>query len=178
MTDRRRAIAEAYLAERTGRLEYRFLRYGAVADEMFALGLSDKSLVMDVGAGMCDFDFYLRTVRGWKGRYLPVDASIDGVDIEASDWFPPRADFITAIEVLEHVNDPYALADKLRASADYGVVVTTPNTGVLGFRAVQEMDRTHVSPLHAEHLSEMGFTVTVASFFGALDDSLLGVYRV
>lgn len=172
----RRQQAEEYLAERKGRMEYRFLRYAAVSDELFARGLSDSSLLMDVGAGMCDFDFYLRTVRGWKGRYLPVDASIDGVDIGTLAWFPPSADFITAIEVVEHLTDPWAFVGKLKMAAGVAVALTTPNTDVLGEQAVRDMDRTHVTPIYAEQLTRHGFRVEPWGFFGTPEDSLLAVW--
>lgn len=175
----RRTAAEQYLSERTGRLEYRFIRYGAVADELFAQGLNDQHLLVDVGAGMCDFDFYLRTVRGWKGRYLPVDASIDGWDLERGlPPHAPQADFYTALELIEHVEHPLMLLAEMFDKARTAVVITTPNTDVLGEQAVIEMDRTHVRPIYQRDLAFMGMDYFIHSFFGMHSDSLLGVRRV
>lgn len=177
MTDsNRRQDALDYLGERTGTLEYRFQRYAAVADELFARGMGDDSILADLGAGGCDFDFYLRCVRGWKGRYLPVDASIDGTDFERG-WTPKvRFDFITAIELIEHVSTPSSLIDDMRRASDV-VVITTPNTDMLGDEFVRAQDRTHVRPIYQRDLREWSAdTIEVRSFFGKPNDSLLAVW--
>jgi hypothetical protein len=58
--------------------------------------------------GRTELDVCLRTDHGWRGRYVPVDAWYDGVDLE--DWTPPReADWFTGLEVLEHLKDPHRL---------------------------------------------------------------------
>lgn len=179
MNKERREEALAYLNERTGKLEYRFLRYSAVADELYAAGMNDSHLLIDVGAGMCDFDFYLRTVRGFKGRYLPIDASIDGVDLESYSTHHkrlPKADFVSCIEVLEHIHLPKLLSDELQAATRVRLVVTTPNTDELGPVAVREMDRTHVHPLYRTDLLTYGYRTSVHSFFGVKNDSIMGVY--
>lgn len=176
-SDRRQAALD-YLAERTGTLEYRFIRYGAVADELFARGLDDGSLLADLGAGRCDFDFYLRAVRGWKGRYLPVDASIDGVDLDEG-WCPRvGVDFAVAIELLEHLHRPQGLVrDAVQWSRVF--VATTPNTDELGDAHMRAIDRTHVSPLYHSQLEGWGAdSVEVRSFFGKPADSLLAVWEV
>lgn len=177
MSEQRRQAALDYLGERTGTLEYRFIRYSAVADELFARGMNDDSILADLGAGGCDFDFYLRTVRGWKGRYLPVDASIDGTDFE-DGWCPRvRFDFVVAIELLEHVSRPdQLLADVLRKTDVF--VATTPNTDKLGDEFVRNQDRTHIRPIYQEDLRRWGAsTVRVGSFFGKPEDSLLMVWE-
>lgn len=171
MDEARKTEAENYLGERTGILEYRYVRYAAVADILFAHGLNDTSLLMDVGAGMCDFDFYLRTTRGWKGRYLPVDASIDGSDLETAA-LPIKADYVTAIEVIEHVANPDFI-DRLKAATKTHLVVTTPNTSYLGEEAVVAMDRTHVRPYYDAELHALGFNISVHAFFGQRNDSIL-----
>ncbi len=176
-SDRRQAALD-YLAERTGTLEYRFLRYAAVADELFARGLDDGSLLADLGAGTCDFDVYLRAVRGWKGRYLPVDASIDGVDLD-DGWYPRvGVDFAVAIELLEHLHSPQGLVrDAVQWAGVF--VATTPNTDVLGDEYVRAIDRTHVRPIYMQDLHDWGVSeVRARSFFGKPDDSLLAVWEV
>lgn len=177
MSDHIRRAALDYLAERTGTLEYRFQRYAAVADELFARGLDDSKIIADLGAGMGDFAFYLRAVRGFKGRYLPVDGSIDGTNLERG-WRPKvDFDFVTAIELLEHLNNPERLLKDMRAAASV-VVITTPNTGALGEDYVRGMDRTHVSPLFDFQLEKWGASkVEIRSFFGKPNDSLLAVWE-
>ncbi len=176
-SEKRRRAALDYLSQRTGRLEYRFLRYAAVADELFANGMGDSSLLADLGAGGCDFDFYLRTVRGWKGRYLPVDASIDGTDLE--QWFPSLSvsyDYTVAIELLEHLHNPDEFLGRIRPIAGC-VVITTPHTDVLGSEYVLEIDRTHVRPIYERDLRAWGANkIGVYSFFGRKRDSLLAVW--
>lgn len=171
-----RAECLRYLDERTGRLEYRFIRYGAVADELYALGFTDRSILCDVGAGAGDFDFYLRAVRGFKGRYLPIDGAIDGVELNT--WAPHVSyDFITALEIIEHLQAPDRLVDELKRKARYGLVITTPNTDTLGFGAVLEMDRTHIHPVREADLWRWGAKrVENRSFFGQKDDSFLAVF--
>lgn len=111
--------ALAYLNERTGK--YRFIRYATVADELFAHGMNDTHLLVDLGAGMCDFDFYLRTVRGWKGRYLPVDLSID-----ENGWTPTvPADYTVAMELIEHLNHSATLLNDMIENTKELVVLTT-----------------------------------------------------
>lgn len=164
-----------YMDERSGRMEYRFIRYAFVADALFKLGLVDNNLIVDVGAGYCDFDFYMRAVRGWKGRYLPVDGCIDGTDLEHG-YGLYRPDFVVCLEVLEHLRNWDKLLEQMKAECGRGLVVTTPNTNKLGHQAVVDMDRTHVSPLYKRDLASRGLDVTMHSFFGEKDDSLLGVY--
>lgn len=173
----RRVSALQYLGERTGSLEYRFIRYAAVADELFANGMDDSSILADLGAGGCDFDFYLRTVRGWKGRYLPVDAAICGTDLDK--WEPTVGfDFVVAIELIEHLQHPASFIERVLPWAGC-FVVTTPNTDALGEQAVIEMDRTHISPIYESGLWAMqADRVAKGSFFGrGPADSLIATWR-
>lgn len=174
---RSRQFAIEYLGERTGTLEYRFQRYAAVADELQAAGLDDSRIIADLGAGMGDFDFYLRTIRGFKGRYLPVDAAINGVDLSMG-WRPPVTfDFVTAIELIEHLASPEKLIDEAVNAATKAVIITTPNTDALGESYVKRIDRTHVRPIYEHDLRAWGADKIVeASFFGKPDDSYLAVW--
>ena len=172
----RRDAAIHYLSRRTGTLEYRFQRYAAVADELEARGLNDQSLIVDLGAGFGDFAFYLRAVRGYKGRYLPVDAAIDGVDLVT--WTPNVAlEFVTCIEVLEHLPDPGEFLARVLPFC--GVfVATTPNTDELGADRVREIDLTHVRPIWKGDLERWGAKhVESRSFFGNPADSILAVWE-
>ena len=106
--------------------------------------------------------------RGWNGLYAPVDAVLDGTDLE--NWNPPRADYFVAIEVVEHIHDPWALIISMTNAARNSVVLTTPNSEVID---VITCDPTHVSIVPALELWDMGYTVTKHSWFGKPEDSLL-----
>lgn len=163
----------SYLGERRGTYEYRTLRYSAVYDEMKAMGLADHDLIVDIGAGMCDFDRYLRQVHSFDGRYLPVDGAIDGTNL--NEWTPQiSADFFVSIEVIEHLRDPWSLIRILKQYTDKGIVLTTPNPRVVD---VLSLDKTHITPISREELEVAGFTVTAISVFGAGDDTLLATHN-
>ena len=167
-----------YLGERTGTLEYRFQRYAAVADELYARGLDDSMIIADLGAGSGDFAFYLRAVRGYKGRYLPVDTAIDGTDLSMGWKTDVTFDFVVSIELIEHLATPDLLVQDAREAALRAFVATTPNTDVLGDYYVMAIDRTHVRPIWSKDLVDWGAkSVKVASFFGRENDSLLAVWE-
>lgn len=167
-----------YLAERTGHYEQRAIRYRHAIEAMRAVGLDDSMTVVDVGAGWTEFDFTLRAEFGFKGRYIPVDGGIDGVDLNR--WFPARhADWFVALEILEHLHEPYRLMRALKFSAKKGVVFSTPNprtTDVLG------MDRTHVTPIDVGWARRLGYSVSEQTFYGGRfsngePDSLFGIWK-
>lgn len=184
--------ADTYLASRTGCYEYRCHRYDAALETMHGLGLDDDCTVVDVGAGMGEFGVRMHTGRraltgvaarnthhrdpsgisASRARYVPVDAAIDGVDLEK--WVPPRkADFFVCLEVLEHLTCPSRLMVEMVFHATKGVIVSTPNpdtTDVLG------MDSTHRTPIRRKALELAGFKVTTASFYGQPEDSLFAVW--
>jgi hypothetical protein len=170
---------DQYLSDRTGKYEYRAVRYRAAAEWMIVNGLTHNDTVVDVGAGMTEFDFCLRTEYNWRGRYIPVDGGIDGTDLNV--WVPPReAHYFVALEILEHLLDPLRLAKELLDKATRGVVVSTPNprtTDVIG------MDPTHVSEVNVADLESVGFYVSEETFYGGVfssegrNDSLLGTWR-
>lgn len=168
---------DAYLNERTGKYEQRAIRYRHAIDAMIEAGLDDSMTIMDVGAGMTEFDYTLRAEYGFKGRYVPIDGSIDGTDL--NDWCPPRrADWFVALEILEHLHDPYQLAGRMMLAANMGVVFSTPNpetTDVLG------MDSTHVIEIQAKDAMALGFKVNEETFYGGRfsngqPDSLFGIW--
>lgn len=49
-----------YLDERTGKYEYRAVRYRRAIEWMLSQGLDNSMTVVDVGAGMTEFDYCLR----------------------------------------------------------------------------------------------------------------------
>ena len=164
---------DEYLNERTGCYEFRAERYRPTVMEMHRIGLRDTDTVYDIGAGMTEFDYCLRTEGDFKGRYIPVDGCIDGVNLEY--WTPPRrADFFVALELLEHLEKPYHLIDAMQMYCNKGIIISTPNpdtTDVLG------MDRTHKTEIWAWMLEAWGFSWRTASFYGKEADSLFGVWE-
>jgi len=167
-----------YMDERTGKYEYRAVRYRAAIDWMYEQGLDDSMTVVDVGAGMTEFDYCLRAEYGWRGRYIPVDGGIDGTDLNA--WVPPRdAHFFVALELIEHINDWPRLVNAMKGKASRGVVLSTPNpftTDVIG------MDPTHVCEVYPGELELFGFNVKNAMFYGGVfsggrADSLFATWR-
>lgn len=168
---------DAYMDNRTGRYEFRAVRYRHAIEAMFRGGLDDSMTVVDVGAGMTEFDCCLRLEGHWRGRYIPIDGGIDGTDIQK--WVPPReAHWFVGLELLEHLHNPYECLQRWMNAATVGVVVSTPNprtTDVIG------MDPTHVCAIYADTLKEMGFNVTEETFYGGVfsngePDSLFGVW--
>lgn len=162
------ADCDDYLNSRTGKYEWRAVRYRAAASWLIMNGLSHDDTLLDVGAGWTEFDFCLRAEFGWRGRYIPLDGGIDGTNIE--DWYPQRDyDWVVALEILEHMEDPARLIEGLWLHANRGIVLSTPNprtTDVLG------MDDTHKCEIHPEWLKSYGFDVYEASFYGQPADSL------
>lgn len=165
---------EQYLSERTGTYEFRCRRYGAVLDKLMLMGFSTYDSLMDIGAGRQEFERFLRE-QGWEGRYLPVDGSIDGTDLDA--WQPTHfMNWLVAIEVIEHLHQPQRMLRNMQSYAISGICVTTPNpetTDVLG------MDRTHVVEIWPHDLEAAGLQWERATLFASpqyrkKDDSLVG----
>jgi hypothetical protein len=166
------------MGSREGRYEYRAVRYRHAIGAMFRNGLDDSMTIMDIGAGMTEFDYCLRAEFNWRGRYIPIDGGIDGTDINV--WKPARkVHWIVALELLEHLDEPYLKLGEWRSAATQGIVVSTPNpetTDVLG------MDPTHVCEIHADDLRSIGgMAVREETFYGGVfsngePDSLFGVW--
>ena len=170
-----------YMNDREGRYEFRRIRYRRAIDEMVKYGLDNSMTIFDVGAGMTEFDYCLRTEYDWRGRYIPIDGGIDGTDLET--WVPPReAHWFVALELLEHLDNWKHLVVRMQVKAMKGIVISTPNpyaTDVLG------MDPTHKVEIYPPELVEAGFKITGETFYGRTfnipgreneDDSLFGVW--
>lgn len=167
--DKIQDACDAYLGARTGRYEYRRLRYNGVIAKLQQMGLSHEHTLVDVGAGWTEFDYCLRVEHHWRGRYLPVDGGLDGTDLE--DWLPPRHDFYVLCEILEHLQRGLGLLGLLRLLATKGIAGTVPNPATTD---VLEMDPTHVrDDITVGRLQEFGFETEVASYYGQPDDSIL-----
>lgn len=169
---------DQYMDDRTGKYEYRAVRYRAAIQWMLDNGLDDSMTVVDVGAGMTEFDYCLRTEFNWRGRYIPVDGGIDGTDLNV--WTPPReAHFFVALELVEHLVNWPTLVDRMMEKASMGVCLSTPNpktTDVIG------MDPTHVCEVHDWQLRGKGFYVRETMFYGGVfsegkPDSLFATWR-
>lgn len=166
-----------YLASRTGSYEYRSVRYEAAAAELTAMGLSDTDTVVDIGAGMTEFDYHLRTTRHFKGRYIPIDGGIDGTDLNY--WKPQRQyDYAVALEILEHLDDPESFIRRLQRRVTRGIVVSVPNPRTVD---VLGIDPTHVTVVPFGMLSRSGFMVVEKTFYGGVfsngePDSLFAVW--
>ncbi len=176
LRDVRIALADSYMAERTGRFEWRAERYRAALDAMQELGLNHNQTVLDIGAGWTELDAVLRTDGRWRGRYIPVDFGVDGTDLET--WTSPRSvDFAVALEIIEHLRDPWRLVDELQRTAP-AVIISVPNpetTDVLG------MDDDHKTVIHRAELEDRGFVVSDRTFYGGFysagfPDALLAIW--
>jgi 2-polyprenyl-3-methyl-5-hydroxy-6-metoxy-1,4-benzoquinol methylase len=94
--------------------------------------------LVDVGCGRGDL---WPDVRSFVGSYcgmdavrydaFPAAADFVHVDLDAASWPLPAgsADMVTAVETIEHLENPWAFLRQLAAIAKVGglVVVTTPN---------------------------------------------------
>lgn len=158
-----------YMRDRKGDFEFRSnTRYRAVMLQLLRMGLRDEHLLIDVGAGSCQFGHYL-ALNGWRGRYLPVDAVLDGTDIEM--WVPKLpADFMVAIEVVEHLREPEHLLNVMDSHSRHGAVLTTPNPDVVNVIAC---DPTHVSVVPAWMLENRGWRTEAVQLFGKPGDTIV-----
>jgi hypothetical protein len=162
--------AEAYLRSRTGTYAWRCVRYNKVYDLMRWMRLTNDDLIIDVGAGYGDFDFFLRYEKHFTGRYLPVDAALDGTNLNT--WKPRvKASFIVSLETLEHLKNPHRMMRLMRDWSLKGCVATTPNADVVDVLA---MDVTHVSPLSWLDFADLGWQSYASQCFGSQNDSLIG----
>lgn len=172
------ANCDNYMAEREGKYEYRAIRYRQAAARMFSLGLDDSMTVVDVGAGMTEFDYCLRREFDWRGRYIPIDGGIDGTDIRS--WQPRSAHWFVALEIIEHIEDWRGLVHKMKSSASCGIVISTPDPDACDVLA---MDPTHVTSIHTDDLDALGFKTYRKRFYGGTygetahgTDSIFGVW--
>jgi hypothetical protein len=171
--------ADQYMAERTGRYEWRAERYRRAADVIYRNGLFHENTVYDIGAGMTEFDYLLRDEYKWRGRYIPIDQGIDpNHDLET--WVPPRtADYAVCLEILEHLRNPARLVRALQQKVSV-IVVSVPNPRTVD---VLGIDPTHVSIISQTFLESLGLQVTEEMFYGGAfsngePDSLFGVWGI
>jgi len=153
-----------YLLKREGKYEWRAVRYRKAIKWLFKQGLNNNMTIFDVGAGMTEFDYCLRKEFDWRGRYIPVDGSICGVDL--NDWIPPReAHFCVGLEIIEHLHNWEDFVKNLQSKSTCGVVLSTPNPNTTD---VLEMDATHCCEIFPEQLSSLGFSISEEMFYGGV----------
>lgn len=155
---------DEYMFSRTGKYDYRAIRYRAACEILFAQGLSNDDTVTDIGAGWTEFDYCLRKEYDWRGRYIPIDAGIDGTDL--NNWTPKRfTSFYVALEIIEHLHNPEAALSKMIETSGKGVVVSVPNPRTVD---VLGIDDTHFSVVTQGMLKNAGFTVEERLFYGGV----------
>lgn len=151
--------------------------YAKVYQRLLSMGLGDGDLIVDVGAGSCDFDRYLREEQHWTGRYWPIDGAVQGMDftIDTPGWYLPGepVDWIVAIETIEHIPQSMNIVRELIDHCTEGVVVTTPNGEILD---VASLDLTHVDSYKRSDLERHGMDVEGVTFSPdrAQPDTLIG----
>lgn len=166
-----------YLNERTGKYEYRAVRYRKAADWLFANGLTNDHTICDIGAGWTELDYCLRKEYDWRGRYIPVDGGITDVDLNV--WVPERqVEFFVGLEILEHLHDPIRLLKALKSSASKGLVVSVPDPDMVDVFA---LDDTHVievtrEMLESEHLYVSSEQLYGGVYSGGTNDALMGFW--
>lgn len=169
---------EAYRKTRRGDYAFRSrTRYAGVFTKLKQMGLQDGDSVLDLGAGDCHFGRYLFE-QGWRGRYWPIDATINGEDLNGFGVM--KNEYVVAVEVVEHLIDPLCFIQQVRESAISGAVITTPNPRVVDVLAC---DPTHVSIVTQYQLKALGWSVSLESYFseqhnpGQLDTLLAWVKK-
>lgn len=154
-------LVDAYLARREGTFETRAVRYRAALTALRDLGLSDTHTLFDIGAGWTELDIVLRVEGHWRGRYIPVDQGTCGSDLES--WGPPRtAEFAVALEVLEHLADPWGLVERLQQHVG-AIIVSVPDPETVD---VLGIDDTHQTVISRTDLEKRGFQVRSEKFYG------------
>jgi len=166
-----KAECEAYLTA-AGPYQSRCRRYELVERNLRDMGFQAGDLVVDVGAGMCDFARYMYGA-GYAFRYLPIDGSISGIDLDSDILVLCNAEWYVCIETVEHMSNPYALMQKMKNYATKGVVVTTPNPAVTDVLA---LDEDHKVPVTYDEFVMMKFLPEAVSIHYQ-DDTLLATYQ-
>ncbi|WP_432092607.1 phosphopantetheine-binding protein [Streptomyces sp. bgisy100] len=167
------AMAEDYLRGHVSLHHERASRFRAASDRLRRHGLTDEHLLIDIGAGYTELDYYLRAEFGFRGRYVPADVWVDG-SFDLGTWAPPRPfDWYAALEVVEHLEDPRTLIKRLKEWAGEGFVLTTPNKKVVD---VFTQDPTHLSDLDEETLQSWGMQTTLHNFYGQYQDGICAVW--
>lgn len=171
MSTQLQQACQSYLGSRISDYAFRCRRFRVVYNELVRMGFARGDSVLDLGAGRQDFKRFLRE-QGWYGLYVPIDGAIDGTDLNT--WSPSEmADFVVAIEVAEHLLDPYRFLAKATRAARRGCVMTTPNPEVVDVIAC---DPTHVSVVDPQHPYLREWVLSRHNLFGLEGDTLVARY--
>jgi len=143
-----------------GLYHHRIPEYEIATNHLRNFGLKDDDIIVDVGAGACDMDHYLRTGAGWRGKYLPIDGATYGIDFNERlpyTFLPSaKAAYYVCLETLEHLYDPERMVRAMQQRTLTALVVSTPNPET---HDVCATDSTHFTPIWPRDLEEWGFTV-------------------
>lgn len=165
-----RQTCSDYQASRTSDYAFRCIRYDKVFLKMLQLGFVSMDGILDIGCGNKDFAKRLGELKQ-TFFYHGLDGAIDGRDLNeftgGRGWFH---DFVVAIEVIEHLNDPDKHLHNWFETARKAVVITTPNPRTVD---VLGCDPTHVSVVTPEMLEARGYNYEEVQLFGKPADSLL-----
>lgn len=164
-----------YLASRKGTFEFRSIRYAAVGRELLRMGLDTNDTITDIGAGQGMFFRWMTENTGWRGRYIPIDGSIDGTNLETYIPDSKGSDWFVAIEVLEHLRNWEQMLVHIDMFAWRGMVATVPNPRTVD---VLGCDPTHVSIVPESAFLGNGWTTEERSFFGSPDDTILAWKKI
>ena len=168
----------AYLDKRIGTYEFRCRRYEAVCQKLEVMGFETtrqncRGIIVDLGAGRGEFGAYLRTrFSSSKHIYIPLDASIDGIDLDNFRPWIEGITFYTAIEFLEHLPHVSVMhyLSMMPYQAKKGAVITTPDPETTDVLA---MDVTHKTPIHAAELMHRGWNVEHQRLFTEHRDTIV-----
>ena len=134
------------------------------------LGFAEDALIIDIGAGSCDMDRYVRSAADFSFKYLPIDGATFGLDFnDPKTWktfakLHLYAEYYVSVETIEHLYDPRHLFNHIEKYATKGAVITTPNAAA-GFD-VQAQDPTHFSALTETTFKRFGYEVRQVEFSG------------
>ena len=152
--------ASQYLNGKYRSYDERAVRYRLATLAMIMMGLDENDSVLDFGGGDAELEKCMRDEFGWKGLYVNVDY-VTGLDIKqvlAEHAANFRCDFVTGLEVIEHLDQPWVniMLMRLPFYARKGVVLSTPDPLV---QDVLAMDNTHVTPVYPVMFAARGYTV-------------------
>lgn len=169
--DERLIIWTWYLQQRQGTYEQRVPRYKAAVKQLLTMGLDDDSIILDFGAGWCEFDYYLRRSKDWKGRIINVDGAINGQELNRiykSDY--TDVDFVVCLETIEHLEKPGETIFELENYVTSGLVFTTPNPETVDVLA---MDETHSVGIGIAEWTAMKYEAEARTLRGTENDTIL-----
>jgi glycosyltransferase involved in cell wall biosynthesis len=159
-------------AKEYGDYDARVPEYAAIFKALERVGLRSGDRILDLGAGLCDLDRFLREYRWW-GTYVPVDLLIDGTDL--NDYEVPEGfEYIVIQQTLEHVEEPWMLLKQCEHITG-AVVITTPNRDIVGVGEKEDYPHqmAHKHWFSPEDFKGRGYEVELLTMTGRPDDTIL-----